>query len=84
MVSSEAMIQDGIFAISQIADHLKKGRYLYLDKDPIIDIRNIITQIGKLSPSSEHMRQIRTLCEEIANNNPYYDIENLLELDKIY
>lgn len=83
-VSSGEMIKDGIFAISQIANHLRKGRYLYLDKDPILDIRNIITQIGKLSPSSENMSQIRTLCEEIANSNPYYDIENLLGLDKLY
>ncbi len=84
MVSSEEMILDGIFAISQISEHLKKGRYLYLDKDPILDIKRIIKQLSKLSPSEKHISEIREMCKEIATNNPYYDFEELLDSDKLY
>jgi len=84
MVSSEEMILDGIFAISQISEHLKKGRYLYLDKDPVLDIRNIIKQVSKLSPDIEHVKTIQEICEELSTTNPYYKIKEFLNLDKLY
>jgi hypothetical protein len=77
-VSEEDLVEDGVFAIKQIASHLESGSSPYLENDPIKDIQTIIKHINKIS--SQHNAEIKAIIESLTTKFPEYknDLSELI------
>ena len=77
-VSEEDLVEDGIFAIKQIASHLESGSSPYLENDPIKDIQTIIKHINKIS--SLHNAEIKAIIESLTTRFSEYknDLSELI------